>query len=124
MTCRFMSVIYIFSSSREDARYGREFFDEFTRLVYSDFTEFRRTHSLLHLCFFFLLSIVRISIETHANPEGFAALSGRTRKGTRSLRSLLFFFIFFCFFFCNSMLSVRYTGLTTPVEFDVSLCQS
>lgn len=43
-----------------------------------------------------------LAIETHANPKGFAALSGR--KGTRFPS---FFFSFFCFFFRNSMLSVR-----------------
>lgn len=85
---------------------GRKFSDKLTRLVYSDFTEFRQTHSLHLPLFFFSRSYESWRLK-HANPEGFAALSDRTRKGTRSLRSLHFFFIFFCFFFCNSMLSVR-----------------
>lgn len=78
--------------------------------------------------FFPLSSFDRIrasTIEIHANPEGFAALSGPALvKELVLLGPPLLFFIFFCFFFCNSMLSVRVPGLTTPVEFDVSLCQS
>jgi len=59
--------------------------------------------------FFFLFFFFFRLYESRNTREsgGIRGAIGPRTRGTRSPRSLLFFFIFFCFFFCNSMLSVR-----------------
>lgn len=80
---------------------------------------------LFSFSFLFTFALDRTSLydRNTRESEGIRGTIGSDRKGTRSRRYLFFFFIFFCFFFCNSTLCAR-TGLTTPMEFDVSLCQS